>query len=118
LRPEGSQLKRVLDQCVEILRAKGALRMAVALWIADKQSPKQLLQTVLSLRLHREAVVQIQVQFEDVDTRFAENAPLASLGVFCDDLADLVCGDATGFRYASHLKFRAGRRDVGVESRT
>ena len=65
----------------------------------------------------RRALVQRQVEQQDVDHRFAEEAELASLGVRRDELANGAFREPALPRDARHLKRGGGRADVRVETR-
>ena len=63
------------------------------------------------------ALVERQVQHQDVHDRFAQDAELAALGVGIHQLPHGVFGQPTLARDARHLENRRGRADVRVEPR-
>ena len=62
--------------------------------------------------------VEIEVEFEDADARFTEEAELARKRVLRDELTHLGIGDVAFFRDARDLKFCGGGGDFGIESGT
>ena len=69
-----------------------------------------------SLRRHGEALVERDVELEDVDARLADEAESAALGVVVDELADVGLDGASSLRDASHLETSGRRADVRVEA--
>ena len=67
------------------------------------------------LELFRE-LVEVEVQREDVDTRFAEQAELPTCDVLLNQLPHLVLAEAAGFGNPRSLIERRVGRDVGVKS--
>ena len=64
----------------------------------------------------RVEVLEVEVQLEDVDAWFAEQAKLPGDDVIEDELTDAVFGNVTFTSDARHLVERGGWRDVGVEA--
>src|ERR1700683_2011995 len=63
-----------------------------------------------------ELAVEIEIQFEHVDTRFPENAQLALLSMFVDETLGLICRNATLFRHSRNLKLGGCGRNIRIES--
>ena len=63
-------------------------------------------------------MVEVQVELEDVDTGFAEEAELAAFGVTDDELADGGFGEVALVRDAGDLEVGGGGCDVGIEAGT
>ena len=59
--------------------------------------------------------IQCQVQFQHVDSRFAEQAERAAFGVLRNELANRLLVDAAGFCDASDLILGRRRADVRIE---
>jgi SAM-dependent methyltransferase len=68
------------------------------------------------LPLQRSRAVEIEVQFEHVDTRLAEETERTSLGVRLDEPTDVSLAHRALARHAWHLEVRGGRREVRVEA--
>jgi thiol-disulfide isomerase/thioredoxin len=60
--------------------------------------------------------IQTQVEHQNIDARFPENAPLRTLGLREDRLAQFEGIQMANPRDASHLIQRSRRRDVGIEA--
>ena len=60
--------------------------------------------------------VEIEVEFEDADAGFAEEAELASESVLRDELANFGLGDVAVFCDARDLEFGGGGGDFGIEA--
>ena len=60
--------------------------------------------------------VEVEVKFQDIDGGFAEEAELASFGVFCDESADVGFAHAAFFGDARRLECRACGGDVRVQA--
>jgi len=63
-------------------------------------------------------LVEVDIQREHVDPRFAEQAKLAARDVLLDELAHLVLAETAGLRDARGLIKRGVGRDVWVQPRT
>ena len=61
--------------------------------------------------------IQIEIEFNDVYSRFTEEAELASIGVLRDQVAHGVFRHFSFTRDARNLKVGAGERDVGIQDR-
>ena len=61
-------------------------------------------------------LVEVEVEFKDVDAGLAENAELTARGVLRDELADAVFRDAAGFGDAGNLEIGGVGGDVRVEA--
>ena len=62
--------------------------------------------------------IQSQIQQQHIHARFTQKAELASFGVRCDHLPNLLFGHAAFARHAGNLKIRSGRRNVWIKARS
>ena len=60
--------------------------------------------------------VEIEVEFEDADAGFAEEAELPCQSVLRHELSDFGLGDVAVFCDASDLEFGGGGGDFGIEA--
>ena len=67
---------------------------------------------VLSYFGHRMRSVEIEVQFQHIDPRFAQEAQLAAFGVLGNQLANSIFTHPTFAGHARHLELGAGGSDV------
>ena len=65
---------------------------------------------------HGMCCVEIEVEFEDADARLAEEAELASEGVFRDELTCFGFGDVALAGDARNLELGGGGGDFGIET--
>ena len=63
-------------------------------------------------------MIEVQVELEDVDTGFAEEAELAAFGVTDDELADGGFGEVALVGDAGDLEVSGGGCDVGIKARS
>ena len=60
--------------------------------------------------------VEIEIQFQHIDVRFAEEAELPSFCVFVNQLSQLVGTYASLHRDSRNLEFCSRWRDVGIKT--
>ena len=61
-------------------------------------------------------LVEGEVEFEDVDARFAEKAEIAALDVMSDEIVQAIGSDAASGGDARDLEVSVVGRDVGIEA--
>src|SRR5271154_383703 len=61
--------------------------------------------------------VEFEVQLEDIDARFAKEAEVAPLGMFCDHRSQVLFRNSPNARDPRNLKFRSGWRNMRVKTR-
>lgn len=60
--------------------------------------------------------VEIEVQFENVDARFTQEAELPAFGMLRNQIADIGFANPALFRHSGHLKFRRCGSDVRIQA--
>src|SRR5581483_8586165 len=61
-------------------------------------------------------LIEIKVQQKNVDTRFSKKAPLATFGVFDDQLGNELRRHTATSGYPGNLSFRRSGTDVGIKA--
>lgn len=71
----------------------------------------------LCLLRARKLLIEIEIQLENIDSRFAENAELSCLRVFLDEIMNPVGRSAALPRNTRDLELRSGGSDVWIDAR-
>ena len=61
-------------------------------------------------------LVERQIEFQNIHTRFAQHAEIGTFREAGDQLVRLIRGNAASLRYTDGLGLRGGRADMGIEA--